>query len=145
MLTDPFFYHYYSDKHIISDDYARMFVENRKKDLNTAERVGLESILSDFMTEYYTEEGLEPVPDIRQYTYVTSDGCVRILDGCYDTEIFDQYAIAEVWMTYGGSVIMTAYDLNTSPAYEEDGKYGWEIVQDTDWESECKPVYFRLD
>ena len=133
----------YTERHLIPEKYEAEFLNDRKYDLNTVEMVGLEAVLCRFVEQHQdTEYGEISFTDMRGYTrWDSKAGRIDILDGCYDTYIFENYAIAEIWMTTSGCIMLTCYQLEETEEYDDP----WDIVQNTDWQSDCKAVLFRLD
>ena len=130
----------YSDLFIISKENERNFTRNRKRNLSTLEKVGLEAILDDFVKEY-EEINYGESHSIKDYIRYNDDG-VDILDGVTDTYIFDNYAIGEVWTTTGGCVLMTVADLDTVGEENEDN---FEKPNKYDIWSETETRLIRLD
>lgn len=132
----------YAERHLIPAENEARFRSNRKYDLNTVEMVGLEAILCMFVEQHQDEEyGEICCTNMRDHTrWDSKRGCIDILDGCYDTYIFENYAIEEIWMTTSGCIMLSCYELE-----HEEYDDPWDIVQNTDWQSKCKPVLFRLD
>ena len=96
---------------MIPKENEEIFNNDRKRDLSTLEKIGLEAILADFVKDYEEEtEGDFYSKDIKNYIRYNSDS-VDFLDGYTDTYIFNQYAIGEVWTTKNGCIMMTAADL----------------------------------
>lgn len=127
----------FSNRYRLPEDCHGNF--HRKEKLNAIERLGLEAVLVAFIQQYEAEVlGEVYSKNVTDYTRFNDD-CVDILDGCYDTYIFDGYAIGSVWMTDNGIPMLECYQLE-SDDYEDP----FEIVRNTDWMSECKYVLFRL-
>lgn len=138
---------YYSNLFIIPEENEAIFNNDRKHNLTTIEKIGLESVLSDFVKEYEESVFGETYGDIKEYTRYNEDS-VDILDGYTDTYIFDHYAIGSVWTTNNGCIVMEAADLDD---YEGDDM---EAFEDSDlydrpnnfdiW-SDFKQVLIRLN
>lgn len=138
---------YYSNLFKISEDNATAFFKDKKHNLTTVEKIGLESILADFVEEYEDTVFGESYGNIKDYTRYNEDS-VDLLDGYSDTYIFDHYAIGSIWTTNNGCICMDAVDLDD---YEGDDM---EAFEDSDlydrpnnfdiW-TDFKPVLFRLN
>lgn len=130
----------YESRYLLPEDAHQNFVPHRKAKLTDIEKVGLEAILVAFMRQHQLEEyGLSPHEEFfRQYIRWNEDN-VDILDGEQDTYVFGNYAISCLWMTDNGIPVLECYELK-HPNYDDP----WEIVANTDWQSECKYVLFRL-
>lgn len=127
----------FSNRYLIPEDCHDNF--KRKQNLNSIELLGLEAILVALIHQYEEEAYGEVYSKIiTDFTRYNSD-CVDILDGVYDTYIFDNYAVGEIWMTENGIPMLSCYLLESE---EYDDPY--DIVQNTDWMSDCKHVLFRL-
>lgn len=133
----------YTERHLISEQYMKNFTDDRKYDLNTVEMIGLETILCMFVEQHQdTEYGEIGFTDLRNYTrWDSKAGSIDIIDGCDDTYIFENYAIEEIWMTKNGCIVLSCYQLEETEEYDDP----WDIVRNTDWQSDCKNVLFRLD
>lgn len=131
----------YTNRHMIPEDLTAHFEEHRKRNLNTVEKIGLEAILCEFVKQFELEEfGEFYFEDCRNYTRWNSDS-IDFLDGVYDTYVFDGgYAIGEMWIAYDSCIMLSCYELKHEE-YDDPA----EILYYTDWQSECKPVLFRLD
>lgn len=129
----------YENRHLLPEEAVQRFEANRKANINTVEHIGLEAILCLFVEQYELENFGETNVKLSDYTRWTESG-VDILDGCYDTYIFDNYAISEIWMTDNDCILLDCYDL-THPDYDDP----FDVVDNIDWHCECKPVTFRLD
>lgn len=129
----------YENRHLLSEEALKNFRPYRKTDLSTVEYLGLEAVLCMFVEQYESEVLGESCTKMADYTRWNKDS-IDILDGCYDTYIFDNYAIDEIWMTDNGCILLDCYDL-THPDYDDP----FEVVDNIDWHCECKPVTFRLD
>ena len=130
----------YSRSYLLPEDCHSNFEPYRKRSLNTIELIGLEAILIAFVQQY--EEAMLGEVYTKNLSSFTryNDDSVDILDGVYDTYIFDNYAIGSIWMTDNGIPMLGCYLLE-SDEYEDP----CEIVQYTDWMSECKYALFRLN
>ena len=118
----------------ISKDRWDNFDRDRNKNLNIAELYGLRHILSAFVKDYESSCYGENFTHIEDVTRFNKD-CVDILDGRYDTYIFDCCAIECIWMTNGGAILLDCYDVNS---IDPDG-FG-----DVDF-TDLPRVLFRLD
>ena len=49
-------------------------------------------------------------------------------------------AIEKIWVAYDNCIMLSCYKLE-SEEYDDP----WDIVTNTDWQSECEHVLFRLD
>jgi hypothetical protein len=67
---------------------------------------------------------------------------IDILDGYYDTYVFDHYAIGSLWVTENGIVIMELADLDTIGEEDEDP---FEKVENYDIWCDCECRLARLD
>ena len=137
---------YYSNKIMIPEENKAIFENNRKQELTTLEKIGLEAILDDFVTEYETDT-IGEAHSIKDYIRYNEDS-VDILDGCTDTYIFDHYAIGDVWTTENGCILMTAVDLEAYTGddperFESSDLY--ELPYNFDLWSDFDTVLFRLD
>ena len=140
-------YNFYSDLFIIPTENEDIFNKDRKHNLTTIEKIGLESVLDEFIKEYEEIQYGEAGASIKECTRFNEDS-VDILDGVYDTYIFDHYAIGSVWTTNNGCIVMEAADLDD---YEGDDM---EAFEDSDlydrpnnfdiW-SDFKQVLIRLN
>lgn len=130
----------YESRYLLPKEAHINFEPHRKTELSPIEKVGLEAILVEFMRQYELEVQGEAcsVDFLRGYTRWNEDN-IDILDGCYDTFIFDEYAISCIWMTDNGIPVLECYHLK-HPEYDDP----WEIVINTDWQSECEFCLFRL-
>ena len=128
----------FSNRHLIPEEYHENF--SRKRYLCTVEKLGLEAILVAFIHQYEHEEYGEVFSDNLTNFTRNNDSCVDILDGVFDTYIFDNYAISEIWMTESGIPMLSCFLLE-SDEYSDP----FDIVRKTDWTSDCKHVLFRLD
>lgn len=130
----------YADRHLVSEDRVAHFEEHRKTYISTLEYIGLEAVLCAFINQYNIAACGEECNNVADYTRWNDDGSVDILDGCYDTYVFDEMAIDKIWIAYDDCIMLSCYELK-SDEYDDP----WDIVTNTDWQSECKPVLFRLD
>lgn len=140
---------YYSNLFRIDADNTSIFDNDRKKELNTIEKTGLEAILADFVQEYEEDTFGETYGNIKNYIRWNNDS-VDILDGYTDTYIFDHYAIGSVWTTKNGCIMLDAVDLDEFTGDEEDR----EEFEDSDimerpnkfdiW-TDCERALFRLN
>ena len=131
-------YSIYAGRHQIPQEFASSFV--RKDKLNQLELIALEAILCKFIQQYEEEElGEVYSNDADLSTYWHADG-VSILDGVCDTYIFNDYAIADIWCTEAGCVLLSCYHLQHDEYDDPE-----EVVRCIDWQSECEEVLFRLD
>ena len=130
----------YESRYLLPEDAHCNFEPHRKTNLSPIEKVGLEAILVAFMRQYEQEVCGEACSEelLRGYIRWNEDN-VDILDGCFDTYIFENYAISCLWMTNNGIPVLECYRLE-HPEYDDP----WEIVINTDWQSECECVLFRL-
>lgn len=130
----------FSNRFLISEENYDIFESRRKSDLNAVELIGLEAILVAFIQqhqeEYFGEVYSKNIADYIRYV----GDCVDILDGVYDTYVFDNYAIDSLWMTDSGIPMLSCFLLESDEYDDPD-----EIICHTDWMSECKHVLFRLD
>lgn len=85
------------------------FDRDRNKDLNIAELYGLRCILSAFVNDYESSCYGKSFTHIEDVTRFNKDS-IDILDGCYDTYVFDRCAIGCIWMTNGGAILLDCYD-----------------------------------
>jgi hypothetical protein len=141
---------YYTNIFKLDEDRREFFEAEKKRNLSTVEKIGLEAILADFVEEYEQEQFGETYGNIKNYIRYNADS-VDILDGYTDTYIFDHYAIGSVWMTENGCIMMDAVDLDE---YTGDDEEEQEEFDDADmmerpnkfdiW-SDCAPVLFRLN
>lgn len=129
----------YADRHLVSEDRMAHFEEHRKQKLSMVEKIGLEAVLCEFAKQYEEETYGGPTLELRDYTRWL-ESSIDILDGIYDTYTFDDYAISEIWIAYDDCIMLSCYELK-HPDYED----VYDILNYTDWQSECKPVLFRLD
>lgn len=129
----------YSNRHLIPEEHVAHFEKNRKTKLNMIEKIGLEAILCEFVKQYEMEAYWESVAPLRDFTRWNEDS-IDILDGYYDTYVFDGYAISEIWIAYESCVMLSCYKLEHDEYDDEN-----DILRNTDWQSECEPVLFRLD
>ena len=140
---------YYSRLLKIDEDNHSIFDNDRKQELNTIEKTGLEAILADFVEEYEESTYGETYGNIKDYIRWNQNS-VDILDGYTDTYIFDHYAIGSIWTTNNGCIMLDAVDLDTFTGDEEDR----EEYEDTDimerpskydiW-CDCERALFRLN
>lgn len=129
-----------SNRFKIREDAHDAFEARRKKHLSRIELMGLEAILVAFIEEYEQETyGVVCSKNVADYTRYNDDS-VDILDGAFDTYIFDVYAIDSIWMTDTDIPILSCYKLE-SDEYDDP----FEVVRFTDWMTECEHVLFRLD
>lgn len=129
----------YENRHLLSGGALKNFLPYRKTDMNAVEYLGLEAILCKFVEQYEEEAFGESYVKLTDYTRWNKDS-VDILDGCYDTYVFDDYAICEIWMTDNGCVLLSCYELK-HPEYDDP----YDVLRNIDWQCECKPITFRLD
>ena len=129
----------YENRHLIPDEHVDHFEKHRKQKLNMVEKIGLEAILCEFVRQYEEEEFGCYCNNFRDYTR-WCESSIDILDGFYDTYIFGNYAIAEIWIAYDSCIMLSCYELE-SDEYDDPE----DIVRNTDWQFDCKPVLFRLD
>lgn len=128
----------FANRHQVPAEYVQDFT--RKPNLSTLEHIGLETVLCKFVEQYELETfGETYSTEFDSVTRWNVDG-VDILDGCYDTYIFDQYAIESIWCTENGAILLTCYYLQHDEYDDPD-----DVVRYTDWQSECQEVVFRLD
>ena len=138
----------YNNLFIIPEENEDIFENDRKRDLSTLEKKGLEAILADFVQEYEEEtEGEFFSRNIKDYIRYNEDG-VDFLDGVTDTYIFDHYAIGDVWTTKNGCIVMSAADLDEYTGddierFEESDLY--ERPNKFDLWCDFKTVLFRLN
>jgi len=147
MATTNTYYTYYTDKFLLDDDAP--ISKAPAKVLNTLEKRGLEAVLRDFISEYEEEVFGEVYANIENYTRY-NEKSVDILDGCYDTYNFDNYAICEIYATENGCIILECVDLDqyTGEDIEDFKNYKGdyeEILRNFDIFSDFKTVKFRLD
>ena len=130
----------YSNYFVISKENEENFTKDKKTNLSTLEKVGLETILDDFVKDY-EDTVFGESHSIKDYIRYNDDN-VDILDGVTDTYIFDNYAIGEVWTTTGGCILMTVADLDTAGEKDEDI---FEKPSKYDIWSEAETRLIRLD
>lgn len=132
----------YENRHLIPEEHMKHFEDHRKYNLSLVEMIGLEAVLCEFVKQYEESEYTESCIELRDYTrWDSKAGSIDILDGCDDTYIFENYAIEEIWMTKNGCIVLSCYQLEETEEYDDP----WDIVRNTDWQSDCKNVLFRLD
>ena len=125
---------------MISEDRHNIFEDNIKQNLSDIELIGLEAVLAAFVRQH-EEVTLGEAYSHKFTDYTCFGSCyVSILDGCYNTYVFDNYAIASIWTTCSGAVILECRYL-THTDYDDP----YDVVRSVDWYSECKTVLFRLD
>ena len=129
----------YENRHLIPEEHMKHFEDHRKYNLSLVEMIGLDAVLCEFVKQCEEEEFGESYGNLRDYTR-WNESSIDILDGLYDTYIFGNYAISEIWIAYDSCIMLSCYELE-SEEYDDPE----DIVQNTDWQSECKPVLFRLD
>lgn len=117
---------------------------DRKRQLSTVEKMGLEYILGDFMKAVCRRDYDFSMDDDVFDEIVWHDDCVSILNGTNDTFVFGNYAVDEVWCTYGGSILLTAYDLTTAPDTDKHCYDPYQVTENYDLLSACKTVCFFL-
>lgn len=128
----------YSRRYLIPADCHGNFT--RKPELTGLEHIGLEAILAAFVQQYEeTVYGEICTQNLTDYTRFNADS-VDILDGCYDTYVFDGYAIDCIYATHTGIPVLSCYRLE-HPEYDDP----FEVMRCVDWMSECEQVLFRLD
>lgn len=129
----------YASRYLIPEEYHEKFEANQKHHLNHIELLGLEAVLVAFIQQFEEEAyGEVYSKNIADFTRYNEDN-VDILDGCYDTYIFDNYAVSDIWMTDNGIPMLSCYRLEHD---EYDDPF--EIAQNIDWMTECEYVLFRL-
>lgn len=138
-------YDSYQRRHKLSDESALRFVQDKKKDLNLVEHIGLETILIDFIHDYECETfgGSDCNAELANYIRWNATS-VDLLDGVTDTYVFDHYAIGELWMTNNGNVVLTAFDLGTADVDDGDDVDFYQLTLDSDIVSSCETVFFLL-
>ena len=138
----------YTNLFLIPEENTSIFENDRKHELSTLEKIGLEAVLADFIQEYEEEtHGEVCIKDIKDYIRYNADS-VDILDGEQDTYIFDHYAVSEVWTTKNGCLMLSAVDLEEytrvePEVFEESDIY--ERPNKFDLWVDFKPVLFRLN
>ena len=107
---------------------------------SSLELLGLESILVAFVQQYEEESAGEVYS--KNFTDFTryNETNVDILDGCFDTYIFEDFAIVCIYATDNGIPVLSCRKL-AHPDYDDP----FDIVRNIDWYSECERVLFRLD
>jgi len=140
---------------VIPEQNWSIFDDDHKTDLNRVEKLGLEAVLADFVSEYEKDVLGDACDSIKSYIRWNDDG-VDILDGIIDTYVFYNYAIGSVWMTSNGCILIDAVDLEVYDGLIDDTidddyisdfeqcdvcekPYKYDI-----W-SECKRVLIRID
>ena len=129
----------YANRHLIPAEHTDHFEKHRKPHLNMVEKIGLEAILCEFVKQYELDNLGESCTHLIDYTR-WNESSIDILDGFFDTYVFDGYAIGEIWIAYDSCIMLSCYKLESE---EYDDEY--DILNNTDWQSECEPVLFRLD
>jgi len=124
---------YYENMFLLdnSSDYI-WWKTDRKKELNQLEKIGLENVLNDFVKDYENNVYSENYVNIIDYTRWNQDN-VDILDGYYDTYIFDNYAIGEIYCTNNGIILLDCIDLRTYENKENDTDYQ-DLINDGDYQ-----------
>lgn len=131
---------------------ADIFDNDRKQELTTLDKIGLEAVLTDFCVDYEEETtGERPDPErIKNYIRYNNNS-VDFLDGYTDTYIFNHYAIGSAWTTKNGCIMLDAVDLDTYTADDEEEKEDFENCDTYEkpgrydvW-SVCERTLFRLD
>ena len=131
----------YENRHLIPEEHMKHFEDHRKYNLSLVEMIGLEAVLCEFVKQYEEAEYGCFCSSFRDYTrWDSKAGMIDLLDGIYDTYVFNNYAISEIWIAYEDCIMLSCYELQ-SDEYDDPE----DIVANTDWQSECKPVLFRLD
>lgn len=132
----------YENKHEVSKEHEQRFYDRQKKKLSTLEHIGLEAILCEFVKQYEQESlgfSGDECCELINYTRWNEDS-VDILDGVYDTYVFDNYAIGTIWAAYESCIMLTCFKLE-----HKDYDDPYDILQNVDWLNECESVLFRLD
>lgn len=127
---------------VIEKGNEDIFTNNIKKELNNVEKAGLEIMLADFIASYEEEVFGEiystNIRDIIRW----NENSVDILDGYYNTYIFDNYAIGSMWMLTNGVVVLEIADLDTIGSEDETPE---EKVANYDIWSDCDVRLARID
>lgn len=124
----------YQTRHRIPEECWNNFDRDRNKSLNIAELYGLKCILSAFVKDYESSCYGENFTHIKDVTRFNNDS-IDILDGCYNTYVFDRCAIECIWMTNAGAILLDCYDVSS---VDPDG------FDDVDF-TDLPRVLFRLD
>lgn len=127
------------------------FYEDKKQELTTLEKIGLETVLVDFCADY-EEQMTGEKPDVdRIKNYIRyNENDVDFLDGYNDTYNFDHYAIISLWVTNSGCIVLEVADLDEyTGEYTEDfedyeGDY-FGIIDHFDVWSDFETRLFRLN
>ena len=141
------YYTYYTDRFLLDAD-APVYNAPAKV-LTTIEKRGLEAVLRDFIAEYEEETQGEAYTNIENYTRY-NEKSVDILDGYFDTYLFDNYAICEIYATERGCIILDCVDLDKYTGEDKEdftqyeGDY-YEIIEKFDIFSDFETAKFRLD
>ena len=142
---------FYSNLFEIPAENFSIFENDRKKELSTLEKIGLESVLADFVQEYEEEtEGEFFSKNIKDFIRYNESG-VDFLDGVTDTYIFEHYAIGDVWTTNNGCIVMSCVDLDEFEDEDEDERERfnssdlYDRPNSFDIWCQFKPVLFRLN
>ena len=139
----------YNDRFELSEESAKNHKAERKQNLTTLEKIGLEKVLCDFVKDYEETVYGETYGDLSQYTRY-NESSVDILDGVTDTYIFDHYAINEIWVTNYGGVILSTVDLeqyigDEPERYEEEKDDIFSLPNNFDIWSDFEEVLFKLN
>lgn len=145
--------YYYTNKFLLDtskENKYRWFETDRKKELNQIEKIGLEHVLQDFITEYEEDNFGEVYTNIIDYTRWNTNS-VDILDGYSDTYIFDTYAIECIYCTNNGIILLECSDLETFNGEDEEEKERFfdtdilDRVSGFDRFENCDTAIFRLN
>lgn len=137
---------YYTNRFLLSDD-ATWTTADAKQELTQIEKIGLEHVLQDFITEYEVENYGVAYTNIINYTRWMVDG-VDILDGYTDSYIFDNYAISCIYCTNNGIILLNCFDLETYTGDDPEGFFNTDINDrclNYDFYTVCNHVTFRLN
>lgn len=134
--------YYYENMLIIPKKNEMLFIKDKKKDLNLVEKIGLETILCDFVNNYELCSYGEIYNNVKDFIRYNEDD-IDILDGYYDTYVFDNYAIGDIWMTKNGIAVLTVADLSTYEDYNDNMSFE-EVVEKCDIWCDCETRYINL-
>lgn len=135
---------YYENYLVITKENESIFENDQKKELSILEKIGLETVLDEFIKDYELTNFGESYTKIKDFTRY-NESSVDILNGYTDTYVFDNYAIGEIWTTNNGCIMMTVADLTTWNEYDENEMDLEDVVENCDIWCDCEIRYIRLN
>ena len=102
----------YRENYLIPVECEKNF--KQKSGISQIEHLALQEILAEFIIQYEEANfgcvSYDRREDLRGYIR-WCEGCVDILDGCYDTYEFEGFLIKSLWMTPNDVIVMSVFEI----------------------------------